>query len=472
MKDPILEGYLKDFANQHDLHAVEATELFEYFSIYCIASRLYPEIGDIEELSTGGGQDAGIDGIVISVNDHVLTSLEAAKYFCNASHQLDIHFIFIQAKTSAKFDSGDIGNFIFGVKNFFAHDSAHEENERLGEFREIKDYLFSNSIKFSSGPAASMYYVTTGQWVDDGYLSGRIKRQVDDIESLRLFSAVRFNPVDAEKARLFYLELKRKVAKEIELQRYAVFPPIQGVRQAYLGVVPVGEYLKLIVDSEGNLQRSLFYENVRDYQGENPVNQEIARTVSSPTEQQKLGVLNNGITVVAKSVSQVGNTFRLQDFQIVNGCQTSHVLFRNRSSINDTVYLPIKIIEAQDLDLVNQITKATNRQTEVKIEAFESLRQFHKDLEEFYSHLDVSNRSRLYYERRSRQYNDTEVLRHQIVTMPFQLKCFLAVFLDEPHSTHRYYGELLQSYRSRVFQDGHAHCPITRPQEYSRASTS
>jgi hypothetical protein len=73
----------------------------------------------------------------------------------------------------------------------------------------------------------------------------------------------------------------------------------------------------------------------------------------------------------------------LKDFQIVNGCQTSHVLFRNRALLQN-VFVPIKIIVTADAEVTNLITKGTNRQTEVKVEAFESLNPFQKELEEFY----------------------------------------------------------------------------------------
>jgi AIPR protein len=48
------------------------------------------------------------------------------------------------------------------------------------------------------------------------------------------------------------------------------------------------------------------------------------------------------------------------------------------------VFVPIKIIVTADAEVTNLITKGTNRQTEVKVEAFESLNPFQKELEEFY----------------------------------------------------------------------------------------
>jgi hypothetical protein len=36
------------------------------------------------------------------------------------------------------------------------------------------------------------------------------------------------------------------------------------------------------------------------------------------------------------------------------------------------------------------------------------------------------------------------------------IKCFLQTLLNEPHSTHRYYGELLGSYQTMLFSKSHS----------------
>ncbi len=68
--------------------------------------------------------------------------------------------------------------------------------------------------------------------------------------------------------------------------------------------------------------RGLFYDNVRDFQGDNPVNKEIDDTLKSD-ERDLFVLLNNGITIVAESLSKTGDIFTIEDYQIVNGCQTS-----------------------------------------------------------------------------------------------------------------------------------------------------
>ena len=70
-----------------------------------------------------------------------------------------------------------------------------------------------------------------------------------------------------------------------------------------------------------------------------------------------------------------------------------------------------------------------------------------------------NSREPLYYERRSKQYEHQEIRRERIISLAAQVDCFLAMFLNEPHSTHRYYGELLGAYRNRLFKESHSATP-------------
>jgi len=134
-------------------------------------------------------------------------------------------------------------------------------------------------------------------------------------------------------------------------------------------------------------------------------------------------------------------------------------MYRNNEFLTSKVYVPIKLIVTDDIETTNLIIKATNRQTEVKLEAFESLSPFQKTLEEFYATFGKRQKPRLYYERRSKQYDSLPIKRDQIVSLAVQVNSFLAMFLNEPHSTHRYYGELLKAYQNRIFVENHSPFP-------------
>ncbi|MBM4274319.1 MAG: AIPR protein [Deltaproteobacteria bacterium] len=459
MKDKILESYLADFVKEFALQDLPSDNIFEYFVNYCIVSREHPEDFELEQVSVGGDHDSAIDGIAILVNEHIVSSKEDIDYFKKMLRRFDVKFIFIQSKTSPKFESGEIGNFLFGIRSFFEGKPLIKENPDIQKLRELKDYIYQSSIDMDVSPICNMYYVTTGKWANDPQVNSRIEVGIQEIKQSGLFSDVKFFTYDAEKLRNVYRELRLKIIKEVTFEKHTILPRIDNVQEAYIGILPCKEYLKLIKDSDGNMLYRVFYDNVRDFQGNNPVNMEIEQTLKNISISDRFCLLNNGITIVAGSINKVADTFKLKDFQIVNGCQTSHILFRNQKDLTDKIFIPVKLIVTDDIEVTNQVIKATNRQTEVKLEAFEALSPFQKVLEEFYNTFGKDKSPRIYYERRSKQYESLPISKQQVITLTAQIKSFIAMFLNEPHSTHRYYGELLAANRNRIFLENHSPFP-------------
>jgi hypothetical protein len=462
--DRITEAYLNDFQKEYSYpENIEKPTLFEYFVNHCIVSRLHSERFDVEDVSVGGSGDMAFDGAAIIVNNNLVFSEEEIDDLKNRLHRLDVKFVFIQSKTSSKFDSAEIGSFIFGVESFFKHGLPKHINESIKALRDLTDHIYKQSIDFVSNPSCLMYYVTNGRWENDSNLLHRIDAGIETLKKTELFdpSKIEFIPIDADNLKIIYKELKNKVDKQINFEKHTIIPQIDGVSEAYIGILPCDEYLKLICSSDGSLLKSLFYDNVRDFQGDNPVNREVSETLRNNAIRNSFVLLNNGVTIVAKSIQKTGSVFTIRDFQIVNGCQTSHILHDNKASLDNSIYLPIKLIVTNDEEVTNRIIKATNRQTEVKTEAFLSLQPFQKALEDFYNSFtsEEDKEYRLYYERRSKQYENQILNKSKVVSITYQIKCFVSMFLDMPHSTHRYYGELLKTNEDKIFVDTHSFYP-------------
>jgi len=462
MDNKILQGYLTDFKSEFNFaDNIKEDTLFEHFSNYCILSKVHPEAFyndnfKIEEINVGGGNDTGIDGVAIVVNEHIVTTREEIDSLKNLFQRLDVKFIFTQAKTSSEFKSSEIGNFIFGVKDFFKDKPALKISEDIQHLRDLKEYIYTQSILMEEPPVCELHYITTGKWLNDQNVTGRIDSDIAELRNRGIFQMVTFFPVDAEHIERIYKEIKNKVTKEINFDKNTPLPRIEGVKEAYIGILPVNEYFNLITDSEGKMQRTLFYDNVRDFLGLNPVNKEIQDTVRNKEKQLKFPIFNNGVTIVAKSLNKVGTYFKVKDFQVVNGCQTSNILFNNKAHLDlANTLVPIKLIVTDNQEVINDIIKATNRQTEVKTEAFESLKDYHKKLQIFYD--TFPKETKLYYERRPREYDTVfpPIPRTKIITLPAQINAVISMFWNEPQSTHRYYGELLKAYSGKLFQDDH-----------------
>ncbi len=455
MKDQILKGYVDDFCCNYELQKLDLSKQFEHFVNFCVTSKQYPREFNFEALSVGGGDDIGVDGAAFIVNGNIVKSPEEIGYLREKNGYLDVSFSFIQTKKGDKFKGDQVGTLIFGIKSFFDDKPSIQENEDIANLRLIKDEIYKNTISLREAPSLNLFFVTAGEWREPQQITGRVNRELKDIEDKRLFSNVEFNFYDADKLKHAYREINRKTIKEVSFHNHVALPDIEGVRQAFIGSLSAKEYIALISDSDNKLQKNLFEDNVRDFQGENKVNLDIDNTINNPAEQAALSVFNNGITIIAKKVEPIGKKMKLTDFQIVNGCQTSHVLFANRARLLEDTHIVMKIIETTDYEFATKVVKATNRQTEVKDEAFESLSQFHKDLEEYYRAQAKTIPNPIYYERRSKQYEGSPSVKAcQVISLSTQIKAYVAAQLAQPQSTHRYFGELLDSNRVRMFNSG------------------
>lgn len=454
MDDLILQSYLADFSKRFEYEKVPVPTQYEYMVAHCIVAKDYQGHFDAQDLSAGDAN--GIDSVAIFVNDVLIES--PSEVASIAKQTLEAKFVFVQTKTSNSYDQGAVLKFTQAVRNFFSS-SPKQADYPLLTAHEIKEAVYKGAIKFIENPRLELYYCTTASHTPNALLQETAATEIKLLESSNLFSSTSFQFIDAEYIKTTYRGLSNKVTKQILFEKHTILPKITGVKRAFIGILPCKEYLNLICDQDGKLLKNVFYDNVRDFQGENSVNREILSTLANEKSGGETFVLlNNGVTVVCKSINPVGIEFTVRDFQVVNGCQTSHILHRNSDLLKGNEFITIKLIETEDADLTNKITKATNRQTEVKLEAFAGLQPFHKELESFYSSLPIE--TRLYYERRPGQYDfDSSIPHSKVISIPNQIKSFVSVFLEEPHKIHFYYGQLLENYsagdESTLFSETH-----------------
>jgi hypothetical protein len=363
---------------------------------------------------------------------------------------LEVTFIFTQAKTSSSFDNGAIGGIEFAVSDFFKESPQLPQTEFVKNAALVANEIISHSSKFTRGkPTLRLFYASTGKWTDDKVLVARADGAKQALLSLGLFREVIFTPLDADRLQKLYADTKNAISREFIFEKKTVIPEIKGVSESYLGLLPATEFLRLIEDDEHEIIKSLFYDNVRDWQEYNPVNEEIKQTLSDAEKRRRFALMNNGVTIIAKILRTTANRFHIEDFQIVNGCQTSHVLHDQRSQLDDSVFVPLRVISTQDEEIIRSIITATNRQTQVEEEQFLALSDFQKKLELFFN--TFTKEKQVYYERRSRQYGHLSVEKVRIFSMKMLLRAYASVVLQEPHRTTRSYKTLLEGVGKTIF---------------------
>ncbi|MCB2205039.1 AIPR family protein [bacterium] len=460
MKDIILKSYVEKFDVDNGLGGGQIERSFQYFSTAMFLHKLQlADRQDYTEMDVDGQNDAGIDMIAIFINDHLVTDVSDVEHFVGTGKAIEVKFVFVQAKTSDSIEVATLLRFYAGVKDYFSDEHKYPFNEALEEYYNIKNHIFRNAFIFKEYPEVHVVYATTSE---RGPQADQIAAQADSevlLNNMKLFSKIEHHFIGSEELRSTYEDMLRDNQASIEMDGEIAFPQINGVSDAVVGTVKSSEFIKLL-EKNGVLNRDVFYENVRDFQGMNEVNLEINETVVNDVTRRWFPLMNNGITLVAKTLRIIGRVAHLEGYQIVNGCQTSNILYQNRDVSNKGDFLvPVKIIASDDSDIIGSVIRAANRQTEVKVEAFESLSRFHKKLESYYEIKRMEKGVELYYERRSKQYAYSDISRLNIITMPQLAKAAVAIFDNEPHSDHQYYGAILKEKRRKLFLDSHKSDP-------------
>ena len=441
--DQITKALVDEFLAEAGMPSAGAPQDFERFSTFVVVSPQIDSAIDYENVMTGSGGDTGLDSIAIVVNGELITDPDEIDTLASSGATLDVNYIFVQTETATSFSTSKVGQITYGVKDFFSDSASLTRNDVVNAAAEISQRVLANARLFrNANPTCSVYYVTSGRWTGDHDLTARIASAKNDIDELNLFSKVMFAPIDAREVQRRYQSLRTGVEREFTFQNRIAMPEISRVSESHLGYIAATDFLSVLTDDDGNLTSTVFYENVRDFQGEaNPVNAEIAATLTGERRSQ-FPLMNNGVTIIAKSVRQIGTKFVIQDFQVVNGCQTCHVLWSKREQLDDSVLVPLRLISTADEDVIVDIIRATNRQTEVKEEQFYATSDYLKELEMFFESTPLDRR--LYLERRSKQHANSPVERTRVVPFNSLVRSFASLVLNEPHRATRNYKQVLE----------------------------
>lgn len=431
--DRITKALLNEFAQSNRLTHLDESEQFEHMVAFLTLRRHYSRALDTADVVTGAGGDTGIDAIGIIVNGVLITDTDQVDELREQNGYIEAAFIFAQAERTEHFQATKITNFGYGVKDFFQENGKLPRNDKISEIAAVIAAIYDRSSYFRRRPICRLYYATTGKFTDDQNLSVRKHSVVSDLSGTKLFDSVEFTLLGADDLQRLFNQTKNAVSRSFVFENKVELPPMEGVDVAFIGYVPAKDFVSIISDDSGDdILGSMFYDNVRDWQDYNPVNSEMRDTLMSNTK-ERFVLMNNGITIISKELRQTGRNFYLEDFQIVNGCQTSHVLFRQRNDLDETVMIPVRLIATKNDDVIQSIVRATNRQTELKPEQLYALTEFSRSLEAFFS--TFPDPMQLFYERRDGQYDRLTVTRSRIVTPQNQIKAFASMFLGEPHGS-------------------------------------
>jgi hypothetical protein len=463
--NPVIRAQLRDYANSNALVAFSQEKQFEIYSIFCVLNGFLGENVDAYDVHLEG-DEFGVDGIAIIIQGELVTNRQEAEEKLDAIINPSVEFIFFQAKTSTSYDYGDISKFFDAVSGFF-DGSLSGESDAIDDLMKAMEAIYERGVG-KRNPKVSCYYVATGNYEQPSRIEKLRQAFRVQLEELNIFDgkSIAIEMAGAKDLQQWYRAATTAVEVEIEFPRNVVMPSNDHVEEAYIGYIDAKNLLSLYVardsdDAVVGINRSVFFDNIRDYDSKSKINIAIKESVATGGGAEFV-FRNNGITVVSKNIDRTGDRFRLEDFQIVNGCQTSNVVYdlvygdqgeedQGNADLLTAIQVPFRLIGSKDDDFVSSIIVGTNRQNPVRDEQFWALRPFMKSFEEYSRSLDPEEV--IYFERRENQYRNQDIERTRVMQPSVLMKAVAACLLFQPQRAARDYRGILSEYEEVIFLD-------------------
>lgn len=404
------------------------SDYFEFFSASQILKNQGLSDDEIDNGIVGKGLDGGCDSIYLFLNNLLITP-DVVEHI-SAPKDSILEMIIIQSKKTNSFGedavmkwktiSGNLLDLSKTTTDFKARYNA-DVLEAFTTFRDTYTRLITSRVKLKF----RFYYATLAS-----ELHPNVVQQAEELKDTikRLFpnAVVEVTFVDSDTLFDMYNAM---IENRVNL-RFADIP-ISPNQKNYIALVDLKSYFKFIVNDEGDVRKSFFDSNVRDYQGKNNVNSSISETLHR-ADNNDFWWLNNGVTVLASEATLVNNReLQIVNPEIVNGLQTSMEIYNyfseNREALeSEKRSILLRIIVPDNEESRDQIIFATNNQTNIPKATLRVTDPIHLQIEMYF-------KSRgLFYDRRKNYYKNQGRKPAEIIGVSFLAQCLITIFLKKP----------------------------------------
>lgn len=446
------DSFCRDFGAPYD----EAKN-FEAFVNYCAFSKYSGDSVEASDLVYEGA-DPGIDGALLFLDDRAVFSLEELEeIFQTTRREYKVSIVLTQAKRSTNWSKQEIDSFVAAIVDYLSEAPAQPHSQYLADFKKMFNTLYKNIGRIQSGlPNIHAYFFTAAPDTDAVEINAAFQVGETALKRMGYSSETLLIKAHREIIHDLWLSADGPMEARLATVGYAPFPAAPNINNAYVATVTARSFIDSILkDQNGTPRKKLFEENVRDFLGVDvDVNSEIAETLSNADKKPRFGLMNNGVTIVASSVRPAGQEIYIRDFQIVNGCQTSNILISLDNQVDSSVSLMIKLIEADEPAVIDDIVRATNRQSKVEDAQFISTLATLRDLEQYFNARGAGEAGRIHFERRKGQYRSENVAPVRIFDVRETARCYAAVVMMRPDLSSRYPNRLTGELLNDVFAQG------------------
>lgn len=423
----ILRGCIDKFKSENEL-MLNDSEIFELFSLSQIMKNEDISFENIMNSVTDGGQDGGIDSIIILHNGDYIE--EDCDYKCKQSSILKL--IVTQCKAEKSFKEASIDKLLSTFPILFNLDSNEEDLEKrfnsqiLEKINTLKK-IWKDTIIGGGKIDIEINYACLSNDIE---VSSSFKSKLEQLKVVckQLFSTdnVEFNCYSSHELLNLY-RTHKKTRLTISFKDTPLSVKYNN-GLGYMGLVNLSDYKSFLMH-EGKINDELFESNVRHFQGEKvDVNNKIKNTLENVLDRD-FWWLNNGITIIAENPTQLSKELSLENVQIVNGLQTSYSIY-NLEEIDekDERSVLVKIIICNNKDITDNIIEATNYQNAVSPGLLRATDSIQKDIELYFFQKGY------YYDRRKNYYKNQGKPGNKIFSISFLAQAIKAILLKDPHS--------------------------------------
>lgn len=395
---------------------------------FCLEQFLKPfDLSDSELESgiTDGPGDGGVDAIYFLVNGDLIQ--EDSEPDVKSSKVANL--LLYQIKPEEGFKPTEMQKLVFFTENLL--DLSKPASHFSSEYNpEVLDFMhtFKEQYKRIAGafPKTSIdyYYITRGDEVEPNQSAHDIAQKIREKVKAN-FSKAEFSFTFVNVQRLLE-QIQRRPPRRRPLE-FAENP--LPTNDGLIGLVRLRDYYKFIQEDNGELSRRIFESNVRGYQQNTQVNQEIRASLYN-RDSVNFWLLNNGITILTSRTESAGlRRLEIEDAQVVNGVQTSREIydyFQEGDRTGDDRTALVRIIETQDSTIRDKIIKATNNQNKMPAASLRATDEIHGQIEELFK------QSGFYYDRRKGRHRDEGRPINRIIGIVETLQAVVSILLQRP----------------------------------------
>ena len=423
----LLESLIEqEFQNNDNYSSI--SDYFEFFSASQILKNQGLSDDEVDNGIVGKGLDGGCDSIYLFLNNLLITP-DVVEHI-SAPKDSILEMIIIQSKKTTSFGedavmkwktiSGNLLDLSKTTTDFMTRYNA-DVLEAFTMFRDTYTRLITSRVKLKF----KFYYATLASELHPNVIQ-QAEELKDTIKGLFPNAVVEVTFVDSDALFDMYNAV---IENRVNLKFADI--PISPNQKNYIALVDLKSYFNFIVNDEGDVRKSFFDSNVRDYQGKNNVNSSISETLHR-ADDNDFWWLNNGVTVLASEATLVNNReLQIVNPEIVNGLQTSMEIYNyfseNREALeSEKRSILLRIIVPDNEESRDQIIFATNNQTNIPKATLRVTDPIHLQIEMYF-------KSRgLFYDRRKNYYKNQGRKPAEIVGVSFLAQCLITIFLKKP----------------------------------------